>query len=90
MAATAHALLLLSELIKDDLPTFGYPTTPTVRDEWGVDRAYCLSKWSSAGAPSDDEVVGSAGAEGAAWPTGSVDCGVAIGTAFCDRLWRCD
>ena len=50
--------------MRDDFPTFGYPTTPTVRDECGVERAYFFSNSRRAGAPSDEDVVGSAGAAG--------------------------
>lgn len=66
MAATPQALLRFREFIKDDLPTLGYPMTPTVKDEWGVDRAYCFNRCNKAGAPREDDVVGSEGSEGVA------------------------
>jgi hypothetical protein len=74
-------------LMSDDLPTLGYPTIPTVRAEWGVERAYCFNRWSRAGAPREEEVVGRAGrTEG--WP--GTEEGCERGTAFWDRLPRCD
>ncbi len=54
-AATAHTLERLSELMRLLLPTFGYPTMPTVM--LCAEGLYALSRRRSAGAVEEERFV---------------------------------
>ena len=63
---------------------------PTVKLEWGVERAYCFRRCRRAGAPKDEDVVGNgARCEGFVGNCpGAVVVDGIKGTADWDRFWR--